>query len=100
MAGVTDRAARFCCTMVLARGGRAVADFTGTVEGRIGHQQAGQGGFGYDPLFIPAGHRQTFAELGEAVKNSMSHRARALQQAVNWLASPAATGTAPDEATG
>jgi XTP/dITP diphosphohydrolase len=38
----------------------------------------GQGGFGYDPLFIPEGHEATFAELGEEVKNQMSHRGRAL----------------------
>ena len=52
--------------------------FEGTCEGRIGFAPRGLGGFGYDPLFIPAGYEQTFAELGEDVKNSLSHRARAL----------------------
>jgi XTP/dITP diphosphohydrolase len=42
-------------------------------------------GFGYDPLFVPDGHDQTFAELGEEVKNTLSHRARALVQVVDWL---------------
>ncbi len=52
--------------------------FEGTCEGRIGFSPRGQGGFGYDPLFIPDGHEQTLAELGEAVKNRISHRARGL----------------------
>ncbi len=52
--------------------------FEGTCEGRIGLAPAGVGGFGYDPLFIPAGHRETFAELGETAKNRLSHRAMAL----------------------
>jgi XTP/dITP diphosphohydrolase len=52
--------------------------FEGTCEGRIGFGPRGQGGFGYDPLFFPAGFDQTFAELGEAVKNRLSHRAEAL----------------------
>ncbi|MGD0260836.1 MAG: non-canonical purine NTP pyrophosphatase [Verrucomicrobiota bacterium] len=52
--------------------------FEGACEGRIGFGPRGQGGFGYDPLFIPEGHEATFAELGEEVKNQMSHRAKAL----------------------
>ncbi len=91
LAGVAgDRAARFRCVMVLAHRGQAVAHFSGTVEGRIGHAPSGDGGFGYDPLFIPQGHHHTFAELGETLKNTMSHRARALEQAATWLATRAA----------
>ncbi|MCU0785767.1 MAG: non-canonical purine NTP pyrophosphatase [Verrucomicrobia bacterium] len=52
--------------------------FKGTCEGRILFEPRGQGGFGYDPLFVPEGFEQTFAELGEDVKNRLSHRARAL----------------------
>ncbi len=52
--------------------------FNGACEGRIGFATGGAGGFGYDPLFIPDGHQQTFAELGEAEKNRISHRAKAL----------------------
>jgi XTP/dITP diphosphohydrolase len=52
--------------------------FEGACEGRIGFAPRGQAGFGYDPLFIPIGHDQTFAELGEEVKHGMSHRGRAL----------------------
>lgn len=78
MAGISGRAARFRCTMVLARGGEEVANFSGTVEGRIIDETRGAAGFGYDPLFIPDGHSATFAELGDEVKNSLSHRSRAL----------------------
>ena len=86
MAGKNARHARFRCTMVLARGGVEQANFSGTVEGRLVDALSGSGGFGYDPLFIPAGHEQTFAELGDAVKNTLSHRARALSQVIAYLA--------------
>jgi XTP/dITP diphosphohydrolase len=85
MAGKADRAARFRCTMVLARGGEEVAHFSGTVEGRLVDEVHGTGGFGYDPLFVPDGHDQTFAELGDVTKNSLSHRSRALRQVVGFL---------------
>lgn len=85
MTGQVDRAARFRCTMVLAREGLEVANFTGTVEGRIIDAPRGGQGFGYDPLFIPEGFEQTFAELGEATKNTLSHRSRALSKAMDYL---------------
>lgn len=87
MAGNANRAARFRCTMVLARGGEEQANFSGTVEGRLVEALHGSGGFGYDPLFIPAGHDQTFAELGDEIKNTLSHRSRALGQVVSFLSS-------------
>jgi len=52
--------------------------FEGVCEGRIGYAPRGRGGFGYDPLFVPEGHEQSFAELGGDAKNKISHRARAL----------------------
>ena len=52
--------------------------FEGTCEGRIATTPSGKGGFGYDPLFVPDGFNRTFAELGEAEKNRISHRAQAL----------------------
>ena len=85
MAGKTDRTARFRCTMVLARGGKEEANFSGTVEGRLVDALHGTGGFGYDPLFIPEGHEKTFAELGDEVKNTLSHRSRALVQVAEFL---------------
>lgn len=53
--------------------------FQGTCEGRITREPSGAGGFGYDPLFVPRGFEVSFAELGEAVKNTISHRAKALE---------------------
>jgi XTP/dITP diphosphohydrolase len=52
--------------------------FDGACEGRILLAPSGTAGFGYDPLFVPNGYKQTFAELGESVKNELSHRAHAL----------------------
>ncbi len=81
-----QRTARFRCVMALVPvsvsqpAAREVHLCDGVCEGRIGTQPTGPGGFGYDPLFTPTGFDQTFAELGEAVKNRLSHRARALAQ--------------------
>lgn len=83
--GITQRSARFRCVMVLAQDGHTLAHFDGAVEGRILEQLQGEGGFGYDPLFVPCGHEKSFAELGDNVKNALSHRANALQKAVHWL---------------
>jgi XTP/dITP diphosphohydrolase len=85
MEGKTDRGARFRCTMVLAREGLEVANFSGTVEGRIIEAPRGEHGFGYDPLFIPDGYDESFAELGNKVKNSLSHRSRALMEVIDFL---------------
>jgi XTP/dITP diphosphohydrolase len=59
--------------------------FDGACEGRIDLAPRGQGGFGYDPLFIPNGFDQSFAELGAAVKDVISHRAQALGKLKQWL---------------
>ena len=81
-----NRRARFRCVIVLARSGESLADFSGAVEGLIlKAAQEGEGGFGYDPLFVPDGHEESFARLGEEVKNTMSHRARALDGVKGWL---------------
>ncbi|WP_325108938.1 RdgB/HAM1 family non-canonical purine NTP pyrophosphatase [Luteolibacter pohnpeiensis] len=85
MDGKEDRSARFRCTMVLAKDGKLQASFTGAVEGRIIAKLRGDGGFGYDPLFIPEGYEETFSELGDSVKNALSHRSIALTKALEWL---------------
>lgn len=85
MEGKSERGARFRCTMVLARAGEEVAHFSGTVEGRIIDGLQGTAGFGYDPLFVPDGHAATFGELGEEVKNALSHRSRALAEVIAYL---------------
>jgi XTP/dITP diphosphohydrolase len=70
--------ARFRCCLVVAKGGQVLHTAEGAVEGHIQLTESGTGGFGYDPLFIPEGHQQTFGSLPAAVKNQLSHRARAL----------------------
>ena len=79
------RTARFRCVMVVARAGVVLGEFEGCVEGRILEQAAGTGGFGYDPLFVPEGYTESFAELGPGIKNGLSHRARAMEKLVDWL---------------
>jgi XTP/dITP diphosphohydrolase len=59
--------------------------FDGACEGRIIFEPRGKNGFGYDPLFVPVGLEQTFAELGEDVKNRLSHRAKALEKLKEFL---------------
>jgi len=82
------RQARYQCVIVWVRsvGDQAPLVAHGTWEGRIAHVARGQGGFGYDPVFIPAGERRTAAELDSAEKNAVSHRAQALRALVAMLA--------------
>ena len=82
----TARGARFRCVIVLAKNGKRFAHFSGAVEGRIIDSLSGEAGFGYDPLFIPEGHDQTFAQLPSSTKNQLSHRSRALESALPWIA--------------
>ena len=79
-----NRSARFRCVIALARQGEILANFNGSVEGVIIPQEKGTGGFGYDSLFVPEGHCETFAQLGADIKNTLSHRARALAELKNW----------------
>ncbi|MEI6278480.1 MAG: RdgB/HAM1 family non-canonical purine NTP pyrophosphatase [Verrucomicrobiae bacterium] len=82
LAGVSGKArsARFRCVIVLAKRGEKLAAFSGVVGGAILDAPKGAGGFGYDPLFVPDGYSKTFAQLGQKIKNTLSHRARALEQ--------------------
>lgn len=83
--GVAGSPARFRCCMALAQGGRTLAVFSGAVEGHLRLEEQGEGGFGYDPLFVPEGYADTFGVLPAEVKNQLSHRARALSQVMEWL---------------
>lgn len=77
--------ARFRCVLAIAREGKVLGTFDGAVEGAIVASERGEGGFGYDALFIPAGFAGTFGELPAETKNQLSHRARALAAAREFL---------------
>ena len=81
--------ARFMCCMCVAEGGRVLAEYTGKVEGSITLSPAGEHGFGYDPLFVPAGYDCTMAQLSAEQKNAISHRADALQQFLKGITAEA-----------
>lgn len=83
--GVTDRRARFVAAIAVVQPDSVPETVLGVCEGHIGHAPIGESGFGYDPVFVPDGHDQTFAELGEKIKNQISHRAKALEQAIVLL---------------
>lgn len=76
--GKMDRRARFRCAVALVAPDGRSWTVDGTCEGRITHAESGEGGFGYDPLFVPEGYAETFAQLGPDVKNSLSHRGKAV----------------------
>lgn len=79
-----NRTARFACCIALASGNEVIT-FMGHVEGKIGRENRGENGFGYDPLFFPEGHDRTFAEMTDDEKHSMSHRGRALAKLQEYL---------------
>ncbi|OCX52362.1 non-canonical purine NTP pyrophosphatase, RdgB/HAM1 family [Mucilaginibacter sp. PPCGB 2223] len=82
--GKTDRRARFITVISLILDGKEYF-FEGTVEGTIRRERFGAKGFGYDPIFQPDGYDITFAEMTMEEKNSISHRARALEKMVGFL---------------
>jgi non-canonical purine NTP pyrophosphatase (RdgB/HAM1 family) len=85
-----QRQARFVCAVAIATPGGSVLNTSeGTCEGAIIFEPRGSGGFGYDPLFVPDGFKKTFAELSDAIKNQISHRARALLKTREFLLSNA-----------
>lgn len=84
---ISDRSAYFISVVCLKLPNQTECYFEGRVTGRIAESPKGDMGFGYDPIFIPDGYTQTFAELGPTVKNQISHRARALNQMSAFLLS-------------
>ena len=77
-----NRRARFRCVIALSSLGGEARTVEGRCEGVIAHEERGQKGFGYDPLFVPEGYTTTFAEMDGESKNAISHRGRALQHAM------------------
>ena len=82
----TRCSARFRCVLALAEKGCLLQTFEGTVEGTIARSPRGAAGFGYDPIFVPDGYEQTFAEIPVEEKNRVSHRARAITRLAEYLA--------------
>ena len=77
--------ARFRCCIAIAWGGEMAKQFDGVVEGAVVHPARGEGGFGYDPVFVPDGYKETFAELPAEVKHTLSHRGKAMARATEFL---------------
>lgn len=75
---VANRSARFRCVIALAQNGQVLGTFEGVVDGTIVDLPRGSAGFGYDPVFQPAGFTETFAEMPSELKNRLSHRGKAV----------------------
>ena len=84
--GKRDRRARFRTVVSLILDGKEHR-FEGTVNGTIATERQGEGGFGYDPIFIPEGYDKTFAEMDAETKNAISHRGQAVRKLVEYLRS-------------
>jgi len=84
MEGILDRRASFVTVISLVLGGE-LRLFEGRIHGRIAERPLGSNGFGYDPVFIPEGYQDTFGQLPAAVKQSISHRARAVSVLREYL---------------
>jgi XTP/dITP diphosphohydrolase len=84
---LANRTARFCCVIAVTHKKELLGTFEGIVEGVIVDLPRGRNGFGYDPIFVPAGFDKTFAELPVEIKNQISHRAKAIAALSNALRS-------------
>jgi XTP/dITP diphosphohydrolase len=83
--GMPERPARFRCVIALAKNGELITMVAGEVAGTITKSPRGENGFGYDPIFIPEGFEETFAELRSDTKNAISHRAKAVAELVRYF---------------
>ena len=83
--GVTERSAQFRTVVALILDGEEYL-FEGIVRGHITSERFGEGGFGYDPVFVPEGEVMTFAEMIPEAKNAISHRGRAIAELAKWFA--------------
>lgn len=86
LAGLTNRKAKFHTTIALIINDKTIF-FEGSISGKIIEKECGENGFGYDPIFVPDGYNQTFAELSNEEKNSISHRAIAVKKLIKYLQS-------------
>lgn len=95
MRGVPEarRGAHFVCVLFLAGPAGEECVFEGKCDGRLASEPRGGAGFGYDPLFVPEGHQASFAELGDAVKSTLSHRARAWAKLAEWVRAGVGSGS-------
>lgn len=82
---MNERNAKFKTVMAIVLEDKSIRTVEGECKGKIAFEPRGNGGFGYDPLFIVDGYNKTFAELGEEIKNNISHRANALKNLRNEL---------------
>lgn len=82
--GIENRTAQFRTVIALVLNGKEYL-FDGVIKGKIIEKKRGSTGFGYDPIFMPDGYDKTFAELGNEVKNTISHRALAMEKLVDFL---------------
>jgi len=82
MAGSEDRSARFVCVLCYQPPGETPRYYEGEIKGEVGLSARGGQGFGYDPIFIPEGYSQSFAELDVSTKNRISHRAKAIAKVI------------------
>lgn len=80
-----DRSARFVCVLLLLGPDGTEQAFEGRCEGVLAREPVGGQGFGYDPLFLPAGFDRTYAQLSDAEKNRISHRGLAWSALADWL---------------
>jgi XTP/dITP diphosphohydrolase len=80
--GTKDRRANFTCALALASPGLPTRTFEGKVFGTLVWPPRGTRGFGYDPIFVPEGHAQTFGEMDPQMKNALSHRMRAFEKLI------------------
>ena len=84
LSGITNRKARFRTVIALIQGDKEYL-FEGIVDGHITESPRGTNGFGYDPIFVPEDYEKTFAELGDSIKNTISHRANAVFKLSSFL---------------
>jgi XTP/dITP diphosphohydrolase len=80
-----ERSARFRCVIALAKDGELMTTVAGEVAGTITKCPRGENGFGYDPIFMPEGFKETFAELPSKTKNAVSHRAKAVAELLRYF---------------